>query len=166
VVFRCLDFFTDSSKCLVFSQILGGLCFFPHIAKFSRILHEHKILSEHSRFILHLALVSLLLWLEHRLKHCQIFTKKNTSEKIFYFHEVSKKSPRSIQIELDSSRCLGFFTDTVWIVGPLGQAIRFYFDQCATKMQCLASSLSTSMIEWVEGNPWRTNHYIVCTVTT
>ena len=31
-----------------FSQILGRLCFFPHIAKFSRILHEYKILSEQS----------------------------------------------------------------------------------------------------------------------
>ena len=41
------------------------------------------------------------------------------------FHKVSEKiwlSPRSIQIESDSSRWV-FFTDNVWIVGPLGQAI-------------------------------------------
>ena len=44
----------------------------------------------------------------------------------FYAYEVSDKilpSPQSIQIESDSSRCLVFFTDTVWIVGPLGQDI-------------------------------------------
>ena len=52
------------------------------------------------------------------------FYKKITSEKeknIFMkyprkFGEVPKVS--------DSLRCLVFFTDTVWIVGPLGQAIR------------------------------------------
>ena len=45
----------------------------------------------------------------------------------FYVYEVSDKilpSPQIIQIESDSSRCLVFFTDTVWIVGPLGQANR------------------------------------------
>ena len=44
----------------------------------------------------------------------------------FYVYEVSDKilpSPQSIQIESDSSRCLVFFTDTVWIVGPLGLTI-------------------------------------------
>ena len=54
------------------------------------------------------------------------YKKTHTSEKIFYFHEVSEKiwlSPGSIIIKLDSLRCLVFFTDTVWIVGPLGQAI-------------------------------------------
>ena len=35
-------------------------CYFGDLAKFSRILHENKILSEHSHFILHLAMVSLL----------------------------------------------------------------------------------------------------------
>ena len=55
------------------------------------------------------------------------FLEKTASEKILYFHEVSQEiwpSPRSIQIESDISRCLVFFTDTVWIVGPLGQANR------------------------------------------
>jgi hypothetical protein len=100
LVFRCLVFFTDSSKCLVSFSDTWGTLFFPHMAKFSRILHEHKISSEHSHFILHLAIIHLLLWLE-----------LNTSEKIFYFHEVFEKiwlSPQSIQIKWDSSRCLVF----------------------------------------------------------
>ena len=32
------------------------------------------------------------------------------------------KYPRKFPEVSDSSRCLVFFTDTVWIVGPLGQA--------------------------------------------
>ena len=66
---------------------------------------------------------------EYRVKNCQIFTQKNRSEKIFYFHDVSEKiwlSPQSIQIESDSTRCLVFFTDTVWIVRPHGQAISMH----------------------------------------
>ena len=42
------------------SVYLGNSAFFPHIAKFSQI-QEHKILSEHSHFIFHLAMISLLL---------------------------------------------------------------------------------------------------------
>ena len=38
--------------------------YFGDLAIFSRILHEHKILSEHSYSILHLVMVSLLLCTE------------------------------------------------------------------------------------------------------
>ena len=60
-----------------------------------------------------------------KAKHCQIFTKNKSEKKI---HEVSEKiwlSPPSIQIESDSPRCF-YFTDTIWIVGPVGQAIRMF----------------------------------------
>ena len=58
-------------------------------AKFSCILHERKIFSEH--FILHLAMVSLLLWLENRVKHCQIFTKKTQVRKYYIFMKYPRK---------------------------------------------------------------------------
>ena len=107
------------------------------LAKFSRILHEHRIFSEHSHFILHLAMISLLLCLEHRVKHCQIFTKKTQVKKYSIFMKyVSKKIcliPRSIQIESDSSRCLVFFTDTVWILDHLDRLLAYHtqLDLCA-----------------------------------
>ena len=71
--------------------------YFGDLAKFSRILHENKILSEHSHFILHLAMISLLHWLEHRVKRCQIFRKKNSEKKncIFWsIREILAKSPK------------------------------------------------------------------------
>ena len=43
---------------------------------------------------------------------------------LFYFSEESEKIWLSPEVS-DSSRCLVFFTDTVWIVEPLGQAISF-----------------------------------------
>ena len=47
--------------------------------------------------------------------------KRTQLRKKFYVHEVSEKIWLSIQIELNSSSF--FFHDTVWIDGPLGQAI-------------------------------------------
>ena len=41
-----------------------------------------------------------------------------------FWDDIVYGRPRSIQIESDSSWCLVFFTDTVWIVRPLGLAIR------------------------------------------
>ena len=82
-------------------------------AKFSRIPTSWtKIFFEHSHFVSYLAMISLLLWQERKAKHCQIFTKNTSEKKIQY--------SRSIQIELDSSRC-GFFMDTILVVGSLGQ---------------------------------------------
>ena len=59
--------------------------YFGDLAKFSRILHENKILSENSHFILHMAMISLLHWLEHRVKRCQIFRKKKQWEENYIF---------------------------------------------------------------------------------
>ena len=89
-------------------------------------------------------MISLLLWQEHKAKHCQLFTKKqkkkkNTSEKKNHeVHEVSEiiwlsPSPPSIQVESDSSRC--FFMDSIWIVGPLGQAIILFSVKIQIRIQ-------------------------------
>ena len=38
---------------------------------------------KNASFILHLAMVSILLWLEHRVQHCQISTKKTQNRKYY-----------------------------------------------------------------------------------
>ena len=50
---------------------------------------------------------------------------KNTSEKKFYVHEVSEKiwpSPVKYPNRIGQFKGFGFFTDTIWIVGPHGHA--------------------------------------------
>jgi hypothetical protein len=55
VLFWCLENLAESPNYPILFGYLGDL------AKFSRILHEQKFLSEHGHFISHLAMVSLLL---------------------------------------------------------------------------------------------------------
>ena len=48
-------FFSRIVQSVFFFSDTWGTLFFPHIAKFSQILHKHKKFSEHIHFILHLA---------------------------------------------------------------------------------------------------------------
>ena len=130
MLFICLENLAKSPN----NPILFG--YFRDLAKFSQILHEHKILSEHS----HLATISLLLWLDHRAKHCQIFTKKLKWEKKIIFswsiRENLAKSPKyrivqgvwffhryldrllgiNCQFYLGKRQLRGAFTDCIWRV--------------------------------------------------
>ena len=72
----------------------------------------------------YLAMISLLLWLEHRVKHCQIFAKKKHKwEKIIFSWSIREKSQKYWIVQ---GMCV-FFTNTAWIVGPLGQPIKLNF---------------------------------------
>ena len=77
MLFICLENLATSPN----YPILFG--YFGDLAKFSRILHEHKILSEHSHLILHLAMFKSVLWSKQKANRCQIVS--------CYVHEVSEK---------------------------------------------------------------------------
>ena len=73
--------FENLAKSLNYPILFG---YFGDLAKFSRILHEYKILSEHSHFISYLAMVGLLLWPELELIVAKFLRKKKKQVRKYY----------------------------------------------------------------------------------
>jgi hypothetical protein len=93
---RWLSWEPNSVNCscgtiLLYSRNLSQSC--DYISKASNTSLYMK-----SKETVHLGMISLLIWLEHKAKNCQFL--KKTSDKNFYIHKVSKKS--------NSLRCLTF----------------------------------------------------------
>jgi hypothetical protein len=76
--FKVFGFFTDSSKCFILRYLGDSVFFHTFLGYFINIKSCLNIV------ILFYILQLLAFCIDHRIKHCQIFTKKNKGENILF----------------------------------------------------------------------------------